>query len=115
MVEKFRPQELNVSDQAIAKIKALLDQETNNNLSLRVFVTGGGCSGFQYGFKLDDEQDDEDTKISNAGISVVIDSLSMQYIYGSTLDYTEDLEGSKFIIQNPNAVTTCGCGSSFSI
>ena len=115
MVEKFRPQELNVSDQAIAKIKALLDQETNNNFSLRVFVTGGGCSGFQYGFKLDDEQDDEDTKISNAGISVVIDSLSMQYIYGSTLDYTEDLEGSKFIIQNPNAVTTCGCGSSFSI
>lgn len=115
MVEKFRPQELNVSDQAIAKIKALLDQETNNNLSLRVFVTGGGCSGFQYGFKLDDEQDDEDTKISNAGISVVIDSLSMQYIYGSTLDYTEDLEGSKFIIENPNAVTTCGCGSSFSI
>ena len=115
MVEKFRPQELNVSDQAIAKIKALLDQDTNNNLSLRVFVTGGGCSGFQYGFKLDDEQDDEDTKISNAGISVVIDSLSMQYIYGSTLDYTEDLEGSKFIIENPNAVTTCGCGSSFSI
>ena len=115
MVEKFRPQELNVSNQAIAKIKALLDQETNNNLSLRVFVTGGGCSGFQYGFKLDDEQDDEDTKISNAGISVVIDSLSMQYIYGSTLDYTEDLEGSKFIIENPNAVTTCGCGSSFSI
>ena len=115
MVEKFRPQELNVSNQAIAKIKALLDQETNNNLSLRVFVTGGGCSGFQYGFKLDDEQDAEDTIISNAGVSVVIDSLSMQYIYGSTLDYTEDLEGSKFIIQNPNAVTTCGCGSSFSI
>jgi iron-sulfur cluster insertion protein len=115
MVEKFRPQELNVSDQAIAKIKALLDQETNSNLSLRVFVTGGGCSGFQYGFKLDDEQDTEDTTISNAGVSVVIDSLSMQYIYGSTLDYTEDLEGSKFIIQNPNAVTTCGCGSSFSI
>ena len=115
MVEKFRPKELNVSDQAIAKIKALLDQETNNNLSLRVFVTGGGCSGFQYGFKLDDEHDTEYTTISNAGVSVVIDSLSMQYIYGSTLDYTEDLEGSKFIIQNPNAVTTCGCGSSFSI
>ena len=115
MVEKFKPQELNVSDQAIAKIKALLDQETNNNLSLRVFVTGGGCSGFQYGFKLDDEQDAEDTTISHAGVSVVIDSLSMQYIYGSTLDYTEDLEGSKFIIENPNAVTTCGCGSSFSI
>ena len=115
MVEKFKPQELNVSDQAIAKIKALLDQEKKDNLSLRVFVTGGGCSGFQYGFKLDDEQDAEDTTISNAGVSVVIDSLSMQYIYGSTLDYTEDLEGSKFIIQNPNAVTTCGCGSSFSI
>ena len=83
--------------------------------SLRVFVTGGGCSGFQYGFKLDDELDTEVTTISNSGVTVVIDSLSMQYIYGSTLDYTEDLEGSKFIIDNPNALTTCGCGSSFSI
>ena len=115
MVEKFKPQELKVSDQAIAKIKNLLDEETKDNLSLRVFVTGGGCSGFQYGFKLDDERDSEDTTISSCGVSVVIDSLSMQYIYGSTLDYTEDLEGSKFIIDNPNALTTCGCGSSFSI
>ena len=115
MVEKFKPQELNVSEQAAIKIKTLLDQEANDKISLRVFVTGGGCSGFQYGFKLDDEQDAEDTTISNLGVSVVIDSLSMQYIYGSTLDYTEDLEGSKFIIDNPNAVTTCGCGSSFSI
>ena len=72
-------------------------------------------SGFQYGFKLDDELDTEDTTILNSGVTVVIDSLSMQYIYGSTLDYTEDLEGSKFIIDNPNALTTCGCGSSFSI
>ena len=115
MVEKYKPQELNVSDQAIAKIKSLLDEETRDNLSLRVFVTGWGCSGFQYGFKLDDELDTEDTTISNSGVSVVIDSLSMQYIYGSTLDYKEDLEGSKFIIDNPNALTTCGCGSSFSI
>ena len=115
MVEKYKPQELNVSDQAIAKIKSLLDEETRDNLSLRVFVTGGGCSGFQYGFKLDDELDTADTTILNSGGTVVIDSLSMQYIYGSTLDYTEDLEGSKFIIDNPNALTTCGCGSSFSI
>ena len=115
MVEKYKHQDLNFSDQAIAKIKSLLDEETRDNLSLRVFVTGGGCSGFQYGFKLDDELDTEDTTISNSGVTVVIDSLSMQYIYGSTLDYTEDLEGSKFIIDNPNAVPTCGCGSSFSI
>ena len=115
MVEKYKPQELNVSDQAIAKIKSLLDEETRDNLSLRVFVTGGGCSGFQYGFKLYDELDTEDTTILNSGVTVVIDSLSLQYIYGSTLDYTEDLEGSKFIIDNPNALTTCGCGSSFSI
>ena len=115
MVEKYKPQELNVSDQAIAKIKSLLDEETRDNLSLRVFVTVGGCSGFQYGFKLDDELDTEDTTILNSGVTVVIDSLSMQYIYGSTLDYKEDLEGSKFIIDNPNALTTCGCGSSFSI
>ena len=98
MVEKYKPQELNVSDQAIAKIKSLLDEETRDNLSLRVFVTGGGCSGFQYGFKLDDELDTEDTTILNSGVTVVIDSLSMQYIYGSTLDYTEDLEGSKFCL-----------------
>ena len=77
MVQKFKPQELNVSDQAIAKIKNLLDEETKDNLSLRVFVTGGGCSGFQYGFKLDDERDSEDTTISSCGVSVVIDSLSV--------------------------------------
>ena len=103
------------TDSAAEKVKSVIEEEGNPELKLRVFVQGGGCSGFQYGFKLDDEQDTEDTTISNAGVSVVIDSLSMQYIYGSTLDYTEDLEGSKFIIQNPNAVTTCGCGSSFSI
>ena len=80
MVEKYKPQELNVSDQAIAKIKSLLDEETRDNLSLRVFVTGGGCSGFQYGFKLDDELDTEDTTILNSGVTVVLDSLSMQYI-----------------------------------
>ena len=80
MVEKFKPQELNVSEKAAIKIKTLLDQEANDKLSLRVFVTGGGCSGFQYGFKLDDEQDAEDTTISNLGVSVVIDSLSMQII-----------------------------------
>ena len=115
MVEKYTPQELKVSDQALIKIKALLDNEDKENLSLRVFVTGGGCSGFQYGFKLDNEFDDEDTTLTKSDVSVVVDPLSLQYIFGSTLDYKEDLEGSKFVIENPNAVTTCGCGSSFSI
>ena len=115
MVEKYIPEELKVSEQALNKIKALIQDEAKDDLSLRVFVTGGGCSGFQYGFKLDSDLDEEDTKVEKSNISIVVDSLSLQYIFGSTLDYKEDLEGSKFIIENPNAVTTCGCGSSFSI
>ena len=104
---------INLTENAVTRIQGLSADSDNDKF--RVYVTGGGCSGFQYGFKLDDERDSEDTTISSCGVSVVIDSLSMQYIYGSTLDYTEDLEGSKFIIDNPNALTTCGCGSSFSI
>ena len=97
-------------------ILSLADSEDDtNNLNLRVYVTGGGCSGFQYGFSFDKVIDEEDTCITKNGANLVIDSLSLQYLEGSTVDYTEDLMGSKFVITNPNATTTCGCGESFSI
>ena len=115
MVEKFVPKELNITENAVLKVKKLIAEENKKNLHLRVFVTGGGCSGFQYGFKLDDNAEDDDTVLKEDEVSVLIDSLSIQYLCGSTLDYVENLEGSKFIIENPNATTTCGCGASFSI
>ena len=115
MIEKFVPKELNITENAVLKVKNLIAEENNKNLNLRVFVTGGGCSGFQYGFKLDDNAEDDDTVLKEGNVSVLIDSLSIQYLFGSTLDYVENLEGSKFIIENPNATTTCGCGASFSI
>ena len=115
MVEKFVPKELNITENAVLKVKNLIAEENKKNLHLRVFVTGGGCSGFQYGFKLDENAEDDDTVLKEEDISVLIDSLSIQYLFGSTLDYVENLEGSKFIIENPNATTTCGCGASFSI
>lgn len=115
MIDKYIPQELNISEAAVSRIDKLVMEENNKKVSLRVFVTGGGCSGFQYGFRLEDQLDEEDTILKKNKVSIVIDPLSMQYIYGSTLDYKEDLEGSRFVIDNPNAVTTCGCGSSFSI
>ena len=90
-----------------------IDRDSSNHVSLS--VKGGGCSGFQYGFKLDDNAEDDDTVLKEDEVSVLIDSLSIQYLFGSTLDYVENLEGSKFIIENPNATTTCGCGASFSI
>ena len=109
MVEKFVPKELNITENAVLKVKNLIAEENNKNLNLRVFVTGGGCSGFQYGFKLDDNAEDDDTVLKEGNVSVLIDSLSIQYLFGSTLDYVENLECSKFIIENPNATTTCGC------
>ena len=115
MVEKFVPKELNITENAVLKVKKLIAEENKKNLHLRVFVTGGGCSGFQYGFKLDDNAEDDDTVLKEDEVSVLIDSLSIQYLFGSTLDYVENLAGSKFIIENPNATTTCGCGASFSI
>ena len=115
MIDKYVPQELNISEAAVSRIDKLVSEEAGNAISLRIFVTGGGCSGFQYGFRLEDELDEEDTVLKKDKASIVIDPLSMQYIYGSTLDYKEDLEGSRFVIDNPNALTTCGCGSSFSI
>ena len=116
MVESYIPSVIQISDGAVNKILSLADsEEDSNNLNLRVYVTGGGCSGFQYGFSFDKVIDEEDTCITKDGANLVIDSLSLQYLEGSTVDYTEDLMGSKFIITNPNAITTCGCGESFSI
>ena len=116
MVENYVPSVLQITDGAVNKILSLADSEDDSNkLNLRVYVTGGGCSGFQYGFSFDHEIDEEDTCISKSGANLLIDPLSLQYLSGSTIDYVEDLTGSKFIVKNPNAVTTCGCGESFSI
>ena len=116
MVESYIPSVIQISDGAVNKILSLANSEDDtNNLNLRVYVTGGGCSGFQYGFSFDKVIDEEDTCITKDGANLVVDSLSLQYLEGSTVDYTEDLMGSKFVITNPNATTTCGCGESFSI
>ena len=116
MVESYVPSVLQITDGAVNKILSLSNSEDGSNgLNLRVYVTGGGCSGFQYGFSFDKIIDEEDTCITKDGANLVVDSLSLQYLEGSTVDYTEDLTGSKFIIKNPNATTTCGCGESFSI
>jgi iron-sulfur cluster insertion protein len=106
---------MQISDAAAAKVKWLVEDEGNDNLKLRVFVTGGGCSGFQYGFTFDELQAEDDTCISKNGIAMLVDPLSFQYLAGSMVDYTEGLEGSRFLVINPNASATCGCGSSFSI
>lgn len=105
---------LNFTDSAANKVKALIDEEGNTELKLRVFVTGGGCSGFQYGFTFDEVQNDDDTVMQKNGVTLLIDAMSMQYMMGAEIDYSEGLEGAQFVIKNPNAVSTCGCGSSFS-
>ncbi|MFZ1343180.1 iron-sulfur cluster insertion protein ErpA [Thiothrix eikelboomii] len=99
---------------AAAKVKQLIDEENNAALMLRVFVTGGGCSGFQYGFTFDEAEGEGDTMVENGGVKLLIDPMSFQYMVGAEIDYTEGLEGAQFVIRNPNATTTCGCGSSFS-
>ena len=105
---------LDFTDAAALKVKSLIEDEKNDNLKLRVFVTGGGCSGFQYGFTFDEDINDGDTAVENQGVKLLIDPMSFQYLVGAEIDYTEGLEGSQFVIRNPNAATTCGCGSSFS-
>ena len=107
--------QLRFSDQAAEKVRALTMEEANENLRLRVFVSGGGCSGFEYGFTFDDEIEDDDIEVENSGVSLVIDSLSFEYLVGSSIDYLEDLQGSRFVVINPNATSTCGCGNSFSV
>lgn len=115
VAQEFTPQPLRVTDSAVAKLKALIADESNPRLKLRVYVTGGGCSGFQYGFDFAEDLAEDDTLVEKNGVSVVIDALSYQYLVGSEVDYQEGLEGARFLINNPNAATTCGCGASFSI
>ena len=114
-VNIFTPDVVAITPEAVAKVKNLQAEENNSCLKLRVYVTGGGCSGFQYGFSFEDTAADEDTEVCFEGITVLVDSLSYQYLEGSTLDYEQSLMGSRFLIKNPNAKTTCGCGLSFSI
>lgn len=102
------------TDSAAQKVAGLIQEEGNDNLKLRVYITGGGCSGFQYGFTFDEEVNEDDTRIEKGGVTVLIDSMSIQYLNGAEIDYKEDLSGAQFVIRNPNATTTCGCGSSFS-
>jgi len=108
------PAPLVFTDNAAAKVKQLIDEEGNLDLKLRVFVTGGGCSGFQYGFTFDEAVSDDDTTMQKNGVTLLIDPMSLQYLGGAEIDYQEGVEGAQFVIKNPNATTTCGCGSSFS-
>ena len=108
------PAPLNFTDSAANKVKELIQEEGNPELKLRVFVTGGGCSGFQYGFTFDEVANEDDKTMQKNGVTLVIDPMSYQYLVGAEIDYTEGLEGSQFVIKNPNATSTCGCGSSFS-
>ena len=115
VAETFNPTSINLSARAVRKVRELVAEEDNDNLKLRVYITGGGCSGFQYGFAFEDEVAEDDAAIETDGVTVLIDPMSFQYLVGSEVDYTEGLEGSRFVVNNPNASTTCGCGSSFSI
>jgi iron-sulfur cluster insertion protein len=109
------PAPLVFTDAAAGKVRQLIDEEGNEALKLRVFVTGGGCSGFQYGFTFDEEVSEEDTVMEKNGVTLLIDSMSYQYLVGAEIDYTSGVEGEQFVIKNPNATSTCGCGSSFSV
>ena len=106
---------LQFTDNAAAKVKQLIEDEGNNNLNLRVFVSGGGCSGFQYGFTFDESASEDDTIIEKQGVKLLIDPMSFQYLIGAEIDYQDNLEGARFVINNPGATSTCGCGSSFSV
>jgi iron-sulfur cluster insertion protein len=109
------PAPLVFTDSAADKVKKLIDEEGNADLKLRVFVSGGGCSGFQYGFTFDEVTNEDDTVMQKNGVTLLIDAMSYQYLVGAEIDYTQGVEGEQFVIKNPNATTTCGCGSSFSV
>ena len=111
----YRPAMLEFSDQAAAKVAELIVDEGNPELKLRLYVTGGGCAGFSYGFAFDDQVAEDDTLVVTAGVALVVDAMSQQYVLGARVDYEEGLEGSRFVIHNPNAQSTCGCGKSFSM
>jgi len=108
------PVPLVFTDSAADKVKQLVEEEGNPELKLRVFVQGGGCSGFQYGFTFDEVVNEDDTPMTKNGVTLLIDAMSLQYLMGAEIDYKEDLQGAQFVIKNPNATSTCGCGSSFS-
>uniref|UniRef100_UPI00387EE5F7 iron-sulfur cluster insertion protein ErpA n=1 Tax=Methylomonas montana TaxID=3058963 RepID=UPI00387EE5F7 len=114
LIEFYMADPIVFTDSAAQKVAGLIQEEGNDNLKLRVYISGGGCSGFQYGFTFDEEVNDDDTQIVKDGVTVLIDSMSIQYLSGAEIDYKEDLTGAQFVIRNPNATTTCGCGSSFS-
>jgi iron-sulfur cluster insertion protein len=113
--ETSTPSALVFTDAAASKVRALIEEEGNPDLKLRVFVSGGGCSGFQYGFTFDEVTNEDDTAMEKNGVTLLIDPMSYQYLVGAEIDYQEGLEGAQFVIKNPNAQTTCGCGSSFSV
>jgi|TARA_R110001606_G_scaffold346892_3_gene495968 iron-sulfur cluster insertion protein len=108
------PSPVNFTDAAASKVSALIAEEGNDQLKLRVFITGGGCSGFQYGFTFEEDISEGDTQVEKDGVTLLIDPTSYQYLAGSDIDYSDGVEGSQFVIRNPNATSTCGCGSSFS-
>jgi iron-sulfur cluster insertion protein len=113
-VSEFEPP-LSFSSSAVAKVKILIEEEENEELKLRLYITGGGCAGFSYGFSFVEETAEDDTVITKEGVSLVVDAMSLQYLAGSEVDYKEGLQGSQFLVNNPNATTTCGCGSSFAL
>jgi iron-sulfur cluster insertion protein len=115
MAEAVAPAPFQVSDRALARVREILDREATPELQLRITVSGGGCSGFQYGFDLDAAHQPDDVAVERAGVRVVIDGMSLLYMAGAELDYVEDLTGSYFAIKNPNASSSCGCGNSFAI
>ena len=115
VAESFNPTSLNLSARAVQKVRDLVSEEENAELKLRVYITGGGCSGFQYGFSFEEAAAEDDAAIEKDGVTVLVDPMSFQYLVGSEVDYTEGLEGSRFIVNNPNASATCGCGASFSV
>ena len=110
----MQEQPIIFTDSAALKVGSLLKDEENSDLNLRVYVTGGGCAGFQYGFSFDENKDDSDTVVIKHGVSLIVDPMSFQYLMGAEIDFQEDLQGARFVIKNPNANTTCSCGSSFS-
>jgi iron-sulfur cluster insertion protein len=109
------PTPVNFTDNAVNKVKALIEEEGTPDLKLRVFVSGGGCSGFQYGFTFEESINDDDTQVTKDSVTLLIDPMSLQYLTGAEIDYQDNVQGSQFVIKNPNAETTCGCGSSFSV
>jgi iron-sulfur cluster insertion protein len=106
---------IKLTEAVVNKVAEMLAEEGDASLQLRIFVTGGGCSGFQYGFAFDDERKDDDFRVERGPIAVVVDAMSLQYLMGAEIDYEDKLEGARFVIRNPNAASTCGCGSSFSV